>query len=223
MLLERAVDVCARRGLGRTGHTEIAAESGVAVSTVFFYFPTRAELIDAVLGEVERLYLGMAERIHAQEKPARAVLVEHGRAFLASLETHPHHARVWLDWSTAFRDRLWPRYLGLVEKLVAAYERTIRRGQTEGSISPRLGAEESARLLIGSAQMLAQMKMTDFADEKLRAVARTIVTATLGEETRASQEGRSATASPNYEGSGRGGTERPGRSVAAPPAGTGSR
>lgn len=184
LLLERALDVFARRGLGRAGHTEIAAESGVAVSTVFFYFPSRERLIDAVLAEVERLYVGMAETIHAQQKPARDVLVDHGRAFLASLDSHPQHARVWLDWSTAFRDHIWPRYLALVERLVAFYERTIRRGQQDGSISPRLGAEESARLLIGSAQMLAQMRMTDFAEERLRAVARTIVSATLGEDRR---------------------------------------
>ncbi len=180
-LLEHALAVFARRGLGRAGHAEIAREANVAVSTAFLYFPTRDALVGAVLDEVEAFYLGLAERIHARRAPAREVIAAHGRAFRESIETHPHHARVWLDWSTAFRDEIWPRYLAFNERLVANHERTIRRGQREGQIPSSLDPEASARLLIGSAQMVAQMKLSEFDPAKLERVARTVLAAALGE------------------------------------------
>ena len=38
LLLTYAVEVFARRGIGRGGHTEIAEMGGVSVATVFNYF-----------------------------------------------------------------------------------------------------------------------------------------------------------------------------------------
>ena len=43
-LLAIAIDVFAERGLGAARHAEIAERAGVAVSTVFVYFPTREEV-----------------------------------------------------------------------------------------------------------------------------------------------------------------------------------
>jgi TetR/AcrR family transcriptional regulator, hemagglutinin/protease regulatory protein len=40
-LLECAMRVFARRGLGSARHSEIAKEAKVSVPTVFFYFPSR--------------------------------------------------------------------------------------------------------------------------------------------------------------------------------------
>ena len=53
LLLNDAVEVFAARGIGRGGHTEIAEMGGVSVATVFNYFNTREDLVDAVLNEVE--------------------------------------------------------------------------------------------------------------------------------------------------------------------------
>ena len=65
-LLTCALRVFARRGLGEARHAEIAKEAGVSIPAVFFYFPTRADLVDAVLCEVERFYRTMADEIHSQ-------------------------------------------------------------------------------------------------------------------------------------------------------------
>lgn len=149
----------ARRGFGRAGHAEIAEAAGVAVSTVFLSFPTRAALLDAVLEEVGRLCLDPAIRIHAQDGPCRGILRAPRLAFHASLESHPHHARIALDWSTALREALWPRYMAFVDRLVANHVRTIEGGIREGDVAPSVDPETSVRLLIGSARRTAQLRL----------------------------------------------------------------
>ena len=89
--------VFARRGLGAARHAEIAKEAGVSVPAVFFYFPTREELVTAVLDEVDNFLMEMAENVHANERPAPEILLAHAQAFAASVDTHPDYARVWLD------------------------------------------------------------------------------------------------------------------------------
>lgn len=179
-LLGCALAVFAERGLGRAGHTEIARTAGVAVSTVFLYFPSRDELVSAVLDEVERHLVGMAEQVHGQAAPAPDLLAEHGRRFRASIDTHPHHARIWLDWSTAFREGIWPRYLAFSDKLVNNHQRTIERGQREGSISPDVDAEAAAHILIGAAHMVARMKLAGVEPEQLQRISRAMLQSALG-------------------------------------------
>ncbi|MGY9016511.1 MAG: TetR/AcrR family transcriptional regulator, partial [Rhodospirillales bacterium] len=52
-LLRCGLKVFALRGIGSARHAEIAEEAGVAVPTVFSYFPTREVLVRDVLAEVD--------------------------------------------------------------------------------------------------------------------------------------------------------------------------
>jgi len=179
-LLSCALRVFARRGLGEARHAEIAKDAGVSVPTVFVYFPTRGELVNAVLDEVERFFLVLAERVHASALPAPRVLLEHSVAFAESVDSHPDYARVWLDWSTAIRDEVWPRYLDFQERLVNILEKTIRRGQDEGTFATDVDAEDDARFLLSAAHMLAQMKFMRRAPEKVDRFVRTVIRAATG-------------------------------------------
>lgn len=185
-----ALAVFARRGLGEARHAEIAADAGVSVPTVFFYFPTREALVDAVLDEVERSLLDMATTIHAGRGPADAVLLEHLRAFAASVEASPSHARIWLDWSTAVRDEVWKRYLVFIERMLATVRATLERGQREGSIARTSGADDQARLLVGSAHMLALMKFSGAPEDRLEHFFRTLMDAVLGRPAAGAPQGK---------------------------------
>jgi len=180
-LLRCALRVFARRGLGEARHAGIAKEAGVSVSTVFVYFPTRASLVDAVLGEVSRFLLEMADRIHAQDLPADEVVLQHATAFADSVETHPDLARVWLDWSTALREEVWPRYLEFQEQVVARIAETIRRGQREGTFGEEVDPEDDARLIVGSAHMIAQMMFVHRGGERVERFIRSLVHAATGD------------------------------------------
>jgi TetR/AcrR family hemagglutinin/protease transcriptional regulator len=179
-LLECALRVFARRGLGEARHAEIAKEAGVSVATVFFYFPSRSDLVQAVLEAVEHFYRDMADRIHSLLLPAPRILLEHGIAFADSVDTHPDYARVWLDWSTAIREEIWPRYLEFQEYIVRVIEKTIRRGQREGDFAIDVDPEDNAHFMFGSAHMIAQMKFTRQSPEKVERFLHTLVRIAIG-------------------------------------------
>jgi TetR/AcrR family transcriptional regulator, hemagglutinin/protease regulatory protein len=179
-LLACATAVFARRGLSGARHAEIAREARVSVPTVFFYFPTRAALVQAVLEEVARYLTDMAERIHASDRPAPEIVLEHARTFADSVATHPDYARVFLDWSTAMREEVWPLFLEFQEKMVAIIARTIRRWRIEIGRGGADDAEDDARLIVGSAHMVAQMKFTRVAPAKLDRFLQTMVRDALG-------------------------------------------
>lgn len=166
-LLEHALAVFARRGLGRAGHAEIANAAGVAVSTSFVYFPTRVALMRAVLDEVAAFQTDLAVRAHSGDKPAPEKIREHVRAFANAVDTHPDYARVWLDLSTAIREDVWPQYLAFQDRILAIIGKTIERGKEEGEIASDVDADSEAWLIVGSAQMLAQMKFTQFPADRL--------------------------------------------------------
>ncbi len=160
-LLGCALSVFAEHGLGEARHAEIANQASVSVSTVFVYFPTREALVEAVLGEVARFILDeVVAPLQASPAPAPKIIRETALAFANSIDTHPDHARVWLDWSTAVRDRVWPRYLEFQGRILDAFARALERGQREGTLDPHLDVEDAAHLIVGSAHMIAQMKFT---------------------------------------------------------------
>jgi len=156
--MECALRAFAEEGLGRAGHARVADLAGVSVPTVFHYFPTREALMDAVLDEVESFFATLAETVHQRGGTTASVLTAHGLAFLESCESHPHHIRVWLDWSTAIREHVWPRYLSFQERLVQIVAKTIARGIGEGQAPTHVHPGTAARLFVGNAHMAAVMK-----------------------------------------------------------------
>ena len=157
-LLECALHAFADEGLSGAGHARVAELAGVSVPTVFHYFPTREALVDAVLEEVEAFFASLAVEIHASDESPSAVLVAHGLAFLDSVDSHPDQIRVWLDWSTAIREHVWPRYLAFQERLVGIVAGTIERGRRDGGTPAHVESDSAARLFVGNAHMAAVMK-----------------------------------------------------------------
>lgn len=102
------------------------------------------------------------------------------RAFDDSLETHGHHARLALDWSTAVREELWPRSIEFIDRLVVNHMRTIGRGRAEAEVAADVDPETSARMLIGSAQMTVQLKLSGANAEQVDRISARILDAALG-------------------------------------------
>lgn len=179
-LLECAIRVFARRGLGRGGHTEIAAEARVAVPTVFAYFRTRGDLVAAVLAEVSRYYSDLADRHYRPENRATRALLDFAIAFAASVESHRDLATVLLEWSTAVRSEIWPLFLEFHAAMTARIEGTIRRGQKEGTIDAELDPRNAALILIGSAHLVAQMKFAHAEPERVHRFLLALLRAAIG-------------------------------------------
>jgi TetR/AcrR family hemagglutinin/protease transcriptional regulator len=181
-LVESALRAFARRGLGATRHADVATTAGVSLPAVFHYFATREALVGAVLDEIERFYLTMMQdAVRATAgAPARETLLAHGRAFARSVDTHPEHARVWLDWSTAVRDQLWRRYLVLSRQVDRGVTATVRRGKGDGSVAADVVPEDAARLFVASAYAVVQMKLSELSDGKVERFLASAVRAVVG-------------------------------------------
>lgn len=157
LLLTKAVEVFANRGIGRGGHTEIAEIGGVSVATVFNYFKTREALVEAVLSEVESYLLSLAESVYAEvDNPLEAIFT-HMKAFMQACEDNPNYIKVWLEWSASVRDETWPSYIDFQNKLLDIITKQIDKGIKTGVLEQGLAPRERARWALGNAQMLVSM------------------------------------------------------------------
>ena len=159
-LLQVALGVAANRGLGRTGHAEIARQAGVAVSSVFLYFPTRQELIAAIVAEVGRFYIALAERYHVDAPSPLAAVRAHLHGFADSVRSDPDYAQVWLEWAVLIRndDGLWDSFLEFQEHIIRILTTSIRRAQKAGEVARQLRAADAARLVVAAAYTVTQLQ-----------------------------------------------------------------
>jgi TetR/AcrR family hemagglutinin/protease transcriptional regulator len=157
LLLNDAVEVFANRGIGRGGHTEIAEMSGVSVATVFNYFNTREDLVEAVLDAVEAKFLNLAEEIYSQGDAPLEAVSNHLKAFMSLCETEPAYIKVWLEWSCSIREGIWARYIDFQNKLLAMIAKQVDKAIKNGDLAPGLSAAERSRWLLGNSQMLVSM------------------------------------------------------------------
>jgi TetR/AcrR family hemagglutinin/protease transcriptional regulator len=187
-LLRSALAAFAAHGLGGTRHADVAAVATVSLPTVFVYFPTREALVDAVLDEVERFYEELIGRLSRGAGPAGSVMLEIGRQFAGAVATHPDHARVWLNWSTAIRGALWARYRRYQRRLIDLMSTVIARGQAEGTIDRTLPADDVALIYVGAAYVVVQLQFGHAPERTVDRFLRTLVAATV-ERPRATRPG----------------------------------
>ena len=168
-------------GIGAAHHAEVAREARVSVPTAFFYFPTRKALVNAVLEEVARFFTEIAETAHSRRGSPPEIILEHLRAFADAVDTHPDHTRVLLEWSTALRDEVWPRFLQFQENIIATMARTIRRWRMETGSDRDPEAEDDARVIAATCYVLVQMKVAKLPNPRIEGFLQTLVRDTLSE------------------------------------------
>lgn len=116
----------------------------------FFYYPGHVDLERAVIDEVARfLIVELVAPIQQQVKRAAEILENILIGFVACIDTYPDHARVWLEWSTAIRDNLWPLCLEFQARMVKYFKATIERGKREATLPSARGVDDTARVLVG--------------------------------------------------------------------------
>ena len=84
LLIETALDLMAERGITATRTIDVAEQAGVAHGTVFVHFPTREDLIAAVVGAHAGEIAGRLHELAGEGVTVRGVLAAH----LAGLGEH---------------------------------------------------------------------------------------------------------------------------------------
>ena len=178
-LLGCAIKVFASRGFAAANHAAIARAARVSVAAVFFYFTTRAKLVDAVLKAVETFYQDTFAKAVEGDKPADLALLDLTEALTNTLGTHKDYARILREWSVSVHERTWPRYLKYYDRMTRHMADVIARGQDEGSIRADLDARDEAVMLYAVSNTLIQMMEAGERPERLDRLRRAVVQSVL--------------------------------------------
>lgn len=156
-LMECAIEVFSRRGIGRAGHAEIAEQAKVSVATVFNYFNTREELVDEVLAEIERFVNQMLSQAYGDQDSIFDKIQRHVRLSVDAAYDQPDYAGIWLEWSSSVREEVWPRYTRLLDQCLELIASELQTAMDAGEITSVLSAQDLARSLTGFGYVMMQM------------------------------------------------------------------
>ncbi|WP_417880244.1 TetR family transcriptional regulator [Vibrio sp.] len=139
-LLEIGIEVFARRGIGRGGHADIAEIAQVSVATVFNYFPTREDLVEAVLSDVEQHFADFLNQNIDHSLPVRQNLDNLCHQLIDTVLDDTQWIKIWFEWSTSTRDDVWPLFVATHGKhqqyFRDLFSSAIKNGELEEKHSP---------------------------------------------------------------------------------------
>ncbi|MGF1685895.1 TetR/AcrR family transcriptional regulator [Photobacterium japonica] len=136
-LLRFAMDVFARRGIGRAGHADIADMAGVSVATVFNYFPTREALVEQVLVQVDQHFKDMLTESLSNEEAFKSQLCNMCYRLIDEVIEQQDWVKVWFEWSTSVRDEIWPQFVSNNQKNFTFIAEKFVAAQLPGELSPK--------------------------------------------------------------------------------------
>lgn len=162
-LLTAAIDLFAERGFGEAKHADIAKRAGVSTAATFVYFPTREELLFAVVDEIARFYLALFDGIEGAKGTAPDVL--HGLAgrLLALVDTHLSYVIVQRGWAARFDKELRDRYLAFQDETLSKISEILWSSEDNINRDNR----DDARILLSASEALAIMKIDGEPNSKL--------------------------------------------------------
>lgn len=156
-LLACAIEAFAERGLSRAAHADVARLAGVAVSSVFHYFPTREALVDAVLDEVERHFLNMSDKALGSCEDPLAGMAFHAKLFADEVNADSDYIKLWLEWSASIREDIWPRYIRFYEEQRDHALGAVQKGLDLGYFDDTFTAEELATAYVGCGHFMVTL------------------------------------------------------------------
>jgi len=163
-LLAYAVETTAKNGLGKAKHTDIAKLADVAVSTVFFYFPSVDMLNNAVIDEIEKV-INLTELVtlitEKSDKSLLEVLENYVQTFDTLISQNKHALGVFLEWSNSINSSMWPRYQEYRELQFAELRKVLTLNQAKGEIHSELDLTNTTTLVAGTLKMILSMKCFD--------------------------------------------------------------
>jgi len=154
-LLDFALDVFARRGIGRAGHADIAEMANVSVATVFNYFPTREALVEQVLVQVENRFSQLLTQcLEEQDKSLHPRLTGITHNLIDAVIEQQDWLKVWFEWSTSVREEIWPQYISDNKSSLKRVTDIFAQGMEKGEVAADKTPDDLAHLLLGICYIL---------------------------------------------------------------------
>lgn len=148
-LMEIALEVFARRGIGRGGHADIAEIAQVSVATVFNYFPTREDLVDDVLNYVVRQFSNFLSDNIDLDLHAKENLKNLTSEMVDLVINDCHWLKVWFEWSASTRDEVWPLFVSTNRTNQLLVQNMFAKSIERGEVCDQHPPSELATLFLG--------------------------------------------------------------------------
>lgn len=148
-LLEIGIEVFAKRGIGRGGHTEIAEIAQVSVATVFNYFPTREDLVDEILSQVERNFSDFLKDNIDNSQPVKANLAQISHSLIDVVLADIQWMKVWFEWSTSTREEVWPLFIETHTQHQSYFRQLFVNAIEAGELKPEHRPSDISKLFHG--------------------------------------------------------------------------
>ncbi len=149
-LLDFALHVFAKRGIGRAGHADIAEMASVSVATVFNYFPTREALVEEVLTQVAQQFNHLLEETLYEldsNYDEQLTLITH--ALIDRVLSQQEWITVWFEWSTAVRPEIWAQFLKDNKQSLTRVAELFEQGREHAQFTSDLSDVQLAKLFHG--------------------------------------------------------------------------
>ena len=129
-ILQQATRLCARRGFARTRTIDVARAAGVSHGSVFVHFPSRADLMTAVVAEMAREITDALHALSTAGASVREVLTAH----VECLAAREHQIR-WLLLETPMLPKgFHSAWLGLQSAVSVHLSGPVEREMASGRI-----------------------------------------------------------------------------------------
>lgn len=162
-LLQAAIDLFAEKGFGEAKHADIARRVGISTAATFVYFPTREELLNAVVDEVARFHLALFDDIAINNADARTVLHGLASGLVSIVDTHLNYALVQRGWAARFDKELRTKFVAFQEEVLSRISAILWASEDNISRENR----DDARILLSASEALALMKIDNEPNDKL--------------------------------------------------------
>jgi TetR/AcrR family transcriptional regulator, hemagglutinin/protease regulatory protein len=179
LLLETAVSVFAEKGLSSAKHADIAAVCGVAVPTVFSYFPTREALTQAVLNEVASFIRRGMQLPVGDDNESFERLYNNAMNMAELSKQHPDYMKVWIMWTVHFAPEIQAQFREFEKEILDQLSELIRAGSSVDD--PDEAIHDKARIIIGANIFLLKMIFDGAAEERQQSYIRHIISFVLAE------------------------------------------
>ncbi len=168
-LLQCAIKVFAEFGIGSAGHAQVAKAAGVAVPTVFAYFPTRIALIQAVTEEAEKYVFDMLRKYTVESPQLSAFERLYGLLsyWAKSTDTHPDLIKVVSNWSTSFQPDVEPLFQDYFSRVIKALAGIVREGQKNGEFGKDVDPLDAALIIQSSGNLISHLKFSKYSSARL--------------------------------------------------------
>ncbi len=148
-LMEIALEVFAKRGIGRGGHADIAEIAQVSVATVFNYFPTREDLVDDVLTHVVHQFSNfLADNIEI-DAYIKDNLYNLMHEMTELVFQDCHWLKVWFEWSASTREEVWPLFVSTNNTNKLLVKNMFVRAIENGDVAEHYNPDNLADIYLG--------------------------------------------------------------------------